>query len=621
MPQIDRNQTATIAQAVVGRSESRRSSAATSGVIVAAFGVLAALAGFGMIGLAGAILALACALSMARSVLSCIPAATVMVMTCVVVLVELAAVTDWQNFGSVVVSRLTVAGLCVLAGLVAWRRRLSLGPLQAAERSEVVAVIPALFLAGLGVWMATMPVTRATNWFFAGADNVWHGLEVAAVGAAGHPDYSLWFMPRALPSFVSLAVVSGGDASGPQAGLQALVTTNAAMLWGFYVLISASTSLSAMALVGHYGGHRRAASLAGLAAGVVMGWPQFFVFAMGAGFQSTVVQTFLLVAAALEVLVGRTGQLRAVVICSAALVVTARNYPPCLPIAGILLLGSLGLFRQGRGWRIDRRDRWAISVLAFSALAIAPAFLTLAGVDAVQTAKSPLGFTLRLPVEWVVASAFAGALSLATWRRSRAAGWVGLAVVVAFSDPIAAWLVLGVPLSNYYPTKLLWHDAALGVPLVAAWCAVGYLMLEQRFGRPSVRLVLAPLVGIGLTIAVLVGLAGVVPAALGDWSNDGGRILKVATGPGAPKAQVVWGAGQTDEEDWSIQRLVSAYDPWQGSFASRPWPPRGLSEQCLALRSMRSPGVLTRQPQAKVTAHFSCALDVVSVQVQSSAIR
>ena len=612
-------------QAVVGRSESRRSSAATSGVIVAVFGVLAALAGFGMVGLAAAILALACALTIGRTVLSCIPAATVLVMACVVFLVELAAIADWQNFGAPVVSRLTVAGLCVVAGLVAWRRRRSLASLQAAERSEVVAVLPALFLAGFGVWMATMPVTRATNWFFAGADNVAHSLTVAAVGAMNYSDYSLLGMPRAWPSFVSVAVLSRGDDSGTPAGLLTLVSTNAAMFWMMYVMASFATSLLAMALVRLYGGHTWAASLAGLAAGVVMCWPQFFVFAMGAGFQGTVVQAFLLAAAAFELLFGRAGHLRAVVICSAAVVLTAHNYPLCLPIAGILCLGSVCLARQGRGVRIDRHDRAAITVLACSVLAIAPALLSLAdvhGVSAGTVGRIRLpGFTMRLPVEWVVAGICAGALCLTTCRRSRASGWVGLAVVVALMEPIAAWLFLDVSLSSYYPTKLLWHVAALGVALVAAWCAVGYLVLEQRFGRRSVGLVLAPSVSVILTIAVVVGLAGVVPAALGQWSKDEGRILKAATSPFAPSAQVLWRAGRNDEEDWSIQRLVAAYHPRVGSSAGRLLLARGLGEQCEVLRAVSLPRVLSLRSQGEVAAHFNCLPGVVTVPVQSSAVK
>lgn len=173
---------------------------------------------------------------------------------------------------------------------------------------------------------------------------------------------------------------------------------------------------------------------------------------MGAGFQSTVLQAFLLATAAFELLFGRAGQLRSVVICSAVVVLTAHNYPLVLPIAGALCLGSVALYREGRGRRIDRGDLAVTIVLAFSALMIVPALLSVAGVgagvDGVQAATvghiALPGFTMRLPVEWVAVGVFAGALCLARWRRSRAAGWVGLAVVVAFVEPIAAWLLLDV---------------------------------------------------------------------------------------------------------------------------------------------------------------------------------
>jgi len=604
-----------------GRKAAGHSSGATFGLAIAAVGVFAALAGYGAIGLATAILALAISLAKDRSVLSCVPTASTLVMTAVVVLVQFPAIANWPNFGITVVARMAVAGLGIAAGLFVWLRRRASPSLKVTDLPEVVALSPALFLAGVGVWMATMPVNRATNWFFIGADNVSHGLSVAIVGAMGRLDYSLLGKPGGWQSVVSLAVVARGDASGTPDGLLELVSTNAAMLWTLYVLVCAATSLLAMALVRQYGGHCWAASIAGLAAGSVMCWPQFFTFTMGAGFQSTIVLTFLLAVSAYEVLMAKAGEIRAVIICSAAVVMTAHAYPLGLPIAGVLWLGAMARHRQGRGVRVDRRDRPAIVIVVCSALAIAPVLQMLASVDGVQTAQSPVGFTMRLPVEWVVAGVLAGALCLARSRRSRAAGWVGLAVVVAFMEPIAAWLLLDVSMQNYYPTKLLWHVAALGVPLVAACCTVGCLVLAQRFGRRGVGRVLSKAASVIVTITFLGGFAGVLPAALGEWSKDGGRILKAAASPFAPNAQVVWRAGQTDEEDWSIQRLVAAYHPWVGSSEGRLVTPRGLSEQCAVLRSVHSPAVLTSESQAEVTAHFNCVSGVVGVPIQDSPIK
>ena len=318
----------------------RRNPGAMYGLIFAVLGVIAALAGYGMVGIAAAVLSLAAALANGRTALSCIPSAAVLVMTCVVVVVQLAAIEDWPDFGAPTVARIAVAALCAASGFLTWHLRGALTNWKAAELAEAVAMLPAIFLAGLGVWMATMPVTRATNWFFTGADNVSHSLMVGQLSAIGHLDYSAWTYPAGWLSFVSLAVVSGGDASGAQSGLLALVSTNAAMLWSLYVLVSAATSLLAMALVRQYGGHRWAASMAGLTAGAVMCWPQFFLFTMGSGFQTTIVEAFVLAVAASEVLSGRAVQLRRVVICSAALVLTANNYPLLLPPAGILWLAQ-----------------------------------------------------------------------------------------------------------------------------------------------------------------------------------------------------------------------------------------------------------------------------------------
>lgn len=159
------------------------------------------------------------------------------------------------------------------------------------------------------------------------------------------------------------------------------------------------------------------------------------------------------------------------------------------------------------------------------------------------------------------------------------------------------------------------------MPLVAVWCTLGFLALERRLARRPLGRFLAPAPFLIVTITALVGIAVVLPAAGGSWSKDGGRILEAAISPHAPEAQVVWRAGQNDEEDWFIQRLVAAYHPWQGSSVGGLLPPRGLTEQCQVLRSVHYPAVLTRESQAAVAAHFNCVSGVVSVPVQDPTVK
>jgi hypothetical protein len=600
-----------------GGNAARRNPGATYGLIVAALGVIAALAGYGGIGLAAAVLALAISLTRDRSVLSNVPAASVLVMAAVVVLVQLPAFTQWPNFGITGTARVAVAGLCIAAGLVVWLRRWALSPLKVSDLPEVVALSPALFLAGVGIWMATRPVTLATNWFFLWGDNVMHARNVSVIGALGRLDYSVWGKPGGWLSFVSLAVVSETDARGTPGGLLALVSTNAQLLWTLYILVCAATSLTAMAMVRHFGAHRWAAGLAGLGAGAVMCWPQFFVFTMAAGFQTTIVLTLLLAVSAHEVLMAKANELRALTICSAAVVLSVHNYPLGLPIAGALWLGAMARYRQGRGMRVDRRDRPAIVVMVCSALAAAPILRNLVGlvdVSSVAVSQVPIGSLFRLPVEWVVLGILAAILLLVLPGRKRAAGWVGMAVLVALVEPIGAWLLLDVPLHNYYPTKLLWHVAALGVPLVWAWFSVAGFVLIHRFGPRVAKPAVAAVVCVILTVTVLVGLVGVLPAALGLWSRDQGRILTSATSPGAAQAQVVWRVGQNEYEDWRVQRLVSTYR--SQSASSDVGIPVGLSKQCETLRASAVPAVLTWVSQAEVTKRFSCVPGVVRVPVQ-----
>ncbi len=603
-----------------GRSAARHNLGAAVGLAVAVGGVIAALAGHGAIGLAAATLALAISLAKGRSALSCMPAAAVLVMAGVVVLVQIPVIAKWPNFGITGVARVSIAGLCVAAGMAVWVSRRALLSMKLTDLPEVVALSPALFLAGAGVWMATMPVTLATNWFFFWGDNVMRARDVSAIGALGRLDYSIWGGPAGWLAFVSLAVVSVTDSRGTPNGLLALVSTNAQMLWALYVLVCAATSLTAAALVRHFGPHRWAAALAGLGAGAVMCWPPFFVFTMGAGFQSTIVLTLMLAVAAFEVLRARVGELHAVIICSAAVVLTAHSYPPGLPIAGILWLGAVARLRQGRGGRVDRRDLPVIVIMVCSALAIAPILQIFGGhggdggVGISRVAMA--GSVMRLPVEWVIPGILAATLCLIMPGRSRAAGWVGMAVLVAFLEPIGAWLLLDVPLQSYYPTKLLWHVAALGVPLVWAWSMFGFVVLMQRSGSRLTKSAIALSVAI-LSVVVAAGLRSVLPAALGLWLPDDGRVLRAATSANAPRAQVVWRAGENEVEDWRIQRLVSTYSTGRGLPRDLSIPV-GLSEQCETLRAASAPGVLTTASQAEVAQRYSCAPGVVSLPVEDS---
>jgi hypothetical protein len=598
-------------------------SGAVYGLVVAAFGVIAALAGYGEIGLAAAVLALAVSLARERSVLSHVPAAGVFVMAAVVVLVQIPAFTQWPNFGITSAARVSVAGLCIGAGLVIWLRRRALSTLKVSDLPEVVALSPALFLAGVGIWMTTRPVTVATNWFFLWGDNVMHARNVSAIGTLGRLDYSVWGKPGGWLSFVSLAVVSETDARGTPGGLLALVSTNAQMVWALYALVCAATSLTAMALVGHFRAPRWAAASAGLGAGAVMCWPSFFVFTMGAGFQTTIVLTFLLAVSAYEVLVAKANELHPLVICSAAVVLTTHNYPLGLPIAGVLWLGAMARCRQGRGVRFGPRDRPLFVVVVCSALAAAPVLQILAGqvgVGGVAVSQEDGGSVFRLPVEWVASGILAAILCLFWPGLHRTVRWVGMAVLVGFLEPIGAWVLLDVPLQNYYPTKLFWQVAALGVPLVCAWLCLAGGFLAQRFGPKLVKPAVAASMCVALTSTVLVGLLGVLPAALGFWSRDQGRILNYAMSPDASQAQVVWRAGENDYEDWRIQRLVSTYSALRG-LPPELSIPVGRREQCDTLRAAAVPAVLTKASQAEVTQRFSCVPGVVGVPVQTSMAR
>ena len=82
-----------------------------------------------------------------------------------------------------------------------------------------------------------------------------------------------------------------------------------------------------------------------------------------------------------------------------------------------------------------------------------------------------MGLPQPLPATWVVAGLLSNAVLL-RWRGVAAVPFASMALGVAFTVALA--LRVGASLSDYYPSKMLWLGAVLGVPavwVVGAWAS------------------------------------------------------------------------------------------------------------------------------------------------------
>ena len=345
---------------------------------------------------------------------------------------------------------------------------------------------------------------------------------------------------------------------------------------------------------------------AGALAGWLVLWPTVSVDYLGFGFQTSV-----LAATVLAVVVGECvrapGSTRSVVVAVVATGLMCHVWQLLVPVAGLAALLAVAAWFRAR-----RRSRQALTALVVgSGVALvyaAPALTAVLGVGLDHATDA--GLDPRVPWVWALLGLPAAtALLLRTWRGAGSAPStlsVRLPALVVGATT-ASTAVLGLALAarfglsplTYYPGKLLWHSAVLGMVALPA----GVLFLLRSAGRPATVAVVPVLA----SVVVGLGLVAPVYALTGRLSNvDADLVLAAARTPAADRAQVVWLSGT--EYDDLVTRVLLRHDDARIDPTGRSDSYPSRAEECALLEASARPAVLSDRSEAEVQARYSCVL-------------
>ncbi|MBT9255914.1 hypothetical protein KMZ32_10550 [Phycicoccus sp. MAQZ13P-2] len=458
--------------------------------------------------------------------------------------------------------------------------------------AALVAAAPALVVLLDAALARALPLGQRVEWYL-GGDHVRHLVMTAQEQAEGTLSYDLATYPRGWHTLN--AAVWGTLGIDPASSIAQAVDVSALLTWSLSAALALATAALATSLGSRAGLSGRAAAGAGFLAGCATLWPVFQANYQALGLEASLLAACVLAVVLRGVLDDATG-VRGLLGAAAGVVVVAHTWQLLLPVVGLALLWS--------GWSVARRGgRPAVGtavVLLATALASAPALAAVVSRVGVGHARDA---DVVSPVPWVLlAVGVAAGVLLAVRHGGGARRLLALTALPAVTGLcLAAWV--GVTPGTYYPSKLMWHTAVLGLA-PAAVVAVGALRAVDRaaFAGSSVVRVVG---GAGVLVAVLYALVGPGAAFVGAWSTaDGPTVLRVVSTPGAARAQLVVTDGPLIT-DTVARILLDAVDPRPGA-TPRPQEPLSLDEECRLLRGVALPTVVTDRPADQVRARFRC---------------
>lgn len=380
-----------------------------------------------------------------------------------------------------------------------------------------------------------------------------------------------------------------------------------ASVWLLFATLSLTVGLAAQHLASRVPSLYRHASFLGFGAAATLLGSAFWGFTVPFGFQTHILATLAVVVGVLEVSIPRPELMRAVLVLSMCGTVTAHSWT--LAAAYLIAPWSWAVWCALR--EPARRLRTALVLCtAAAALSVGPLVFALSTQVGVSRA-AVYGAAAAAPVTWVLGGLLGNA-ALLRWRGLAAAPLAASALGLACT--VALTFHVGASLADYYPSKMLWLGAVLGVP--AVW-VVGARALQVAAAKIS------PLLSMGRSVALTFGVMYAVismatpVAAISDKSvqTRGAAVLQAVGVPDAADAEVVWGAADSATEDALVRILLDAYAP-----ARRPTPIAVLdvSEECGLLAAAEDPAVLSRHSPEEVSQRYSCAPNVRTVEIPST---
>ena len=434
-------------------------------------------------------------------------------------------------------------------------------------------------------------------------DHVRHLIFVAEEQSGGNLSYDVQPYPRGWHTLVT-SIWSATGPKGDGSGLHSLIDLMSTMTWLLPAVLSVGTGAFAVSLARRAGLSSKPAGTAGLLAASMVLWPPFLSNYQALGFENSLVGAVALVVAARCTLTD--GGLRALVVVGAAMVTVAHAWQLLLPaVAGAFLVVC---------WRAYRSKAavWAaVAVWVLAAVVSAPSLIAVVadiglghGTDSDVDAPYPLAILVAVLLAGLH---LCGAAATRTWA------WVTVVVVATPAlTGVTLAAVLGIGLSHYYPSKLIWHTAALGLaPLAVAVVRVGLWVT-----RHAQRGLLVPAWAALKALVVVVAVYAIITPAgafVGAWSSvDGPTVLGAVTSQGASRAQVVW-LGSVGND--TIGRILLDFYRAGSTTARTPQEPQDVSGECRILRAAGTPAVLTDRPPKDVHVRYACVPDVHVVAV------
>jgi hypothetical protein len=376
--------------------------------------------------------------------------------------------------------------------------------------------------------------------------------------------------------------------------------------WLLFALLSLATAYMAASVAHHFGMSKRAVAVAGLAAGAMTLWPPFLSSYQAFGFENSILAAIALAVCTREIL-SASPTWRSVVVCAAAAVVVAHSWQLVLPAASVAVLFVAWAVSSRLGLRSAGPRLGVITILAGSA-SIPALVAVVTGIGLGHATDA--GVEAPLPEILLILGLLASG-AVAVRGRSRS---ISAAMGVIMTPTLAALgvaMAVGIPVTQYYPNKLLWHSAALGLAPLAVVVVAGARDLRRRNASLSVMTRAAVSAGIALAI----GFAFLNPASAfgGAWSTvEGDRLLTAVATPGADRAQVVWLGSVGDD---TIGRILLDFYRAGSTPERTPQPPLSVESECSLLRRAVRPVVLTNSQPAAARVRYRCVsgLDVVKV--------
>jgi hypothetical protein len=449
------------------------------------------------------------------------------------------------------------------------------------------------------------------EWFLNG-DHPRHAVYVADTWNEGALTYAVESYPRGWHSLVAAGWSVAGAGLVPTAVDRLLRIMASACLLLSALLALALASLG-MALGRRQGLSRRVSVAVGVAAASASLLNFSLANFQALGYENSLFAAVVLTVCGREVIV-RPGSARAVAVCGAGATVIAHSWQLLLPAVGAAFLYC--------AWRLAQTGRdgavWVVVTSVVSAAVSFPALVSVVTAVGLGHATEA-GPDTPVPVVLLMGGAASVVVLSFRERDGRSTVLAAMTLMPAVTALVMA-VVLHVALTDYYPSKLLWHTAVMALPWLASALAVGAraTMRSWPVTSSAVRVLGGSAVGLLLLYALLMPWG----ARLGVWSTvDGDRVVPAVTTPGAARAQVVW-LQRTPTDDSVARSLLDIYRV-AGTRARVPQARLSVAEECTLLRASAEPTVLSTAGAAAVRGRYACEprathLPVVGVRPSST---